>query len=841
MGVLIAVFSGMAALTHQLIWTRRLIDLLGGSHESSARVFGTFFFGLAVGSAIAAWLVPGIKRPFRWLGLAELLVILFSLPAILLPWWSAGLWDIVGAEALLDWRGNLIKLATSMAVIFLPSLAMGFTLPILCLAILNRERQLDREGIWLYAANTLGGMLGLIITSLLLLNWLGVLGTMMSAVVMSLVVIGLAFYLDFTTPPLKFLTNESEQVSGIEKRTTDSAARLSAGSRSDNRTIYWVALSISFLSGWGILAYEVAALQLAMLVAPLSFYAPAAILTVIIGLLAVGAMLTPWSTQLFGTAENLVVWALSITGCLFVLTPIWFLAVVSRLGGMLAVSQFNTWLVMVTLLILISIGPAILFASLVFPAILAWLGRQEDRQGRCLGWLLAVNGVGGLLGAELSYRVLLPQLGLYVAFGVMGLVFLLASLALCSQVRSTETAYRFSVIGLLLGLFLVVNWLPKLPLINPHLGFELIATRSGREGTLAVVGQPGNQRAMLLSNQYLLGSTAARWDQERQAHLPLMLHAAPQEVAVIGLATGITAGAVLQHSDVQKLAVVELSPVVIELAENYFAEFHGSLFQDARAEVIPEDGRIYMAAMKQRFDLVIGDLFLPWGPGEGRLFTEEHFRSVRGALKPGGIYCQWLPMFQLTDRQFQVIAGTFQQVFPEVHLLVNGFHLDQPAVALVGFCEGSVDWNVIDARIESARRDQIFDPLVRHRQGLELVYLGKYSVSADTPRNTLDNLWLELDAGRVRVVSIPQETYQMGERWLAWLDASRIEWSDRQYLFGHPRPVLLRMLDYEIARRRQPLAMTPPDLLNWIREIRNDLEGDRNRWPGGQGWLADPL
>lgn len=36
--------SGLAAMSHQLLWTRRLIDLLGAGHEASARVFGVFFW-----------------------------------------------------------------------------------------------------------------------------------------------------------------------------------------------------------------------------------------------------------------------------------------------------------------------------------------------------------------------------------------------------------------------------------------------------------------------------------------------------------------------------------------------------------------------------------------------------------------------------------------------------------------------------------------------------------------------------------------------------------------------------------------------------------------------------
>ena len=48
------VFSGAAALGHQLLWTRRMADLIGATGDSNARVLGCYFLGLALGAAVAA-------------------------------------------------------------------------------------------------------------------------------------------------------------------------------------------------------------------------------------------------------------------------------------------------------------------------------------------------------------------------------------------------------------------------------------------------------------------------------------------------------------------------------------------------------------------------------------------------------------------------------------------------------------------------------------------------------------------------------------------------------------------------------------------------------------------
>lgn len=76
----IALLSGAASLAHQLLWTRRLIDILGASEGTFARVVGTFFLGLAVGGWLSSHAVGRMSRPWLWLAAAEALVGALALP-----------------------------------------------------------------------------------------------------------------------------------------------------------------------------------------------------------------------------------------------------------------------------------------------------------------------------------------------------------------------------------------------------------------------------------------------------------------------------------------------------------------------------------------------------------------------------------------------------------------------------------------------------------------------------------------------------------------------------------------------------------------------------------------
>ena len=100
--------------------------------------------------------------------------------------------------------------------------------------------------------------------------------------------------------------------------------------------------------------------------------------------------------------------------------------------------------------------------------------------------------------------------------------------------------------------------------------------------------------------------------------------------------------------------------------------------------LVVDDGRRVLAAEPARYDVIVGDLFIPWHAGAGNLYAREMLETVARRLAPGGLYCQWLPLYQLTREEFDVIARTFLAVFPEVSVWRNDFYPDRPVVGLVG-------------------------------------------------------------------------------------------------------------------------------------------------------------
>jgi spermidine synthase len=224
----------------------------------------------------------------------------------------------------------------------------------------------------------------------------------------------------------------------------------------------------------------------------------------------------------------------------------------------------------------------------------------------------------------------------------------------------------------------------QLPLVrlNAAAGERLLEVRESAYGVTAVVAR-GAERRIKVNNYYSLGGSGSVEHERNQALLPLLAHPQPGSIFFLGLGSGITAGAALQPP-VQRLVVAELIPDVIDAARAHFGDVTNRLFSDPRVRIVADDGRNFLAATSERFDLVIADLFVPWEAGTGGLYTLEHFRTARARLTERGAFVQWLPLYQMSQTEFMTVARTMLAVFPHVSLWRGDFFPERPIVALAG-------------------------------------------------------------------------------------------------------------------------------------------------------------
>ena len=220
----------------------------------------------------------------------------------------------------------------------------------------------------------------------------------------------------------------------------------------------------------------------------------------------------------------------------------------------------------------------------------------------------------------------------------------------------------------------------------------------GSDATVAVVRKKDVLR-IKVNNFYALGNTNAAMNERMQAHLPLIIHPEPKRVFFLGLGTGITAGGALQIEEIEHVTVAELLPSVIDAARDFFGPWLNGLFDDDRVRIVAEDGRNFLTATRDTYDVIVADLFMPWRIGVGGLYTVEHYAASLEKLEPGGIYAQWLPLYQLTEEEFASIANSMRKAFPKVTVWRGDFLTSKPIACLIGHRDSKpLDWKAFQKR-----------------------------------------------------------------------------------------------------------------------------------------------
>lgn len=182
--------SGAAAMVYQLVWIRIFAVALGSSTYSFTLMLAAFISGLALGSAALGVLPWMRRRPVLGFALAEVAIALTVLVGIplyeRLPYifwkWSSLLRPSMESV----WLNDLVKYSLCFAVMLVPTFFFGMTLPLAIKAVARRGDQIGRDSGFVYGANTLGTLVGAVLTGLVFIPLIGLQASMLLALVVNL-------------------------------------------------------------------------------------------------------------------------------------------------------------------------------------------------------------------------------------------------------------------------------------------------------------------------------------------------------------------------------------------------------------------------------------------------------------------------------------------------------------------------------------------------------------------------------------------------------------------------------------------------------------------------------
>ncbi|MCK4513085.1 fused MFS/spermidine synthase, partial [bacterium] len=669
---------------------------------------------------------------------------------------------------------------------------MGATLPVLSKYFTTKYDNLGMTVGRLYAVNTFGAVIGSFAAGFVLMPRFGIIGTVFIAAGINIVVSVLVF--------ARYRREKAEEgrghSPGIRKRDAKlrDASKPAQGARSDERpsseretkpelmqpeSRNWVlglVLMALACSGFAALVYQVAWMRTLSLTIGSSVYAMSLILTAYILGLAIGTTIfsrfVDRSRHLLSALGTLQVGigaaALLVVPVLGKL-PVWMVAVVESNKGSFATLMFVEFAI-VFLVILI---PTVLMGG-IFPTAIRICTRRVESVGRSVGNVYAANTVGNIVGAFAGGFLLIPWLGIQRTIAVAVVVNLVLGITILLSSTSPTRVRKFVAAGVAALLLVAVvpvmpSWDPVIMSSGAYLYADMYMNEArswdvSKEDAIRLFGtvlyhkegvattvtvRQARSDIYLQSNGKTEASTGPDMrTQKLLAHAPMMLHQDPRDVLVIGLASGVTAGAALSYP-IESIDCVEIAPAMIEVAETFFAEANGHCMDDPRLRMVIEDGRNHVAFTERRYDVMISQPSNPWIAGISNLFTREFFTLARDRMNPGGVVGMWFQAYNMSPDEFRMIVQTFSDVFTYASVWELDPGVDYMLVGTVD--EMSLDYGLLTRRLadESVGADLrsvgVHTPL--DYTGLFLMgSAAMTSYAGDAPIHTDNGLQLEFSA-----------------------------------------------------------------------------------------------
>jgi spermidine synthase len=662
--------SGTGALIFETLWLRLSGLAFGNSVWAAALILSSFMAGLALGNALAASSRIRRWRPLHFYAVLELLVaffgftIVFGLPVLgdlMRPVWQM-LWNY--QPTLLG-----LRFAVSFLILLVPTTAMGLTLPVIIEDPLLQETEFGRAIGFLYGSNTLGAMVGAVLGEAYLIGAFGLYGTSLAAgaavciaaaIALSVARFGAARYADLKSP--------------------DPAAH-SKFPLSFNASYRppWRLLFVSFGTGLIFLALEVIWFRFLRLYVASSPTAFAIMLAVVLAGIGAGGLVGGAVFRSLRRSNQMFAILLLAAAIFSLLSYLLFP------GGLIraptGVFDLRWWQIAVLCVALMF--PVALLSGILFPLIGAGVQASVGDRMNSTGLATLLNTTGAAIGPLVASFVLLPTLGYQTS-----LICCAVGYALLSLLVTERAAWSFrrpmgivAVAALWAILILGLVFFPygragahfahaSRPYEVNDQGQVLARVVKRIEGTSDtwqllqrdLFGEPYYYR--LLSDAFSMSATNPRNQRYMRlfAYVPLAFHPAAKNVLLLCYGCGVTADAFTRKSTVERIDAVDISKEVFALADSY--SNYSNPLHDPRVHAVVQDGRFFLQASPQQYDVISGEPPPPKVAGAVNLYTQEFFSLMRSRLKENGIATFWLPINQLKVDETKAILRAFHNAFP---------------------------------------------------------------------------------------------------------------------------------------------------------------------------------
>jgi predicted membrane-bound spermidine synthase len=619
--------SGFPALLYQIVWQRTLFTLFGANIESVTLVVTVFMLGLGLGSLTGGALSSrtGI-RLLAVFGAVEVCIGGFGAVSLMLfhavASYTAG-------------KSLLTTGAVALALLLIPTVLMGSTLPLLSEHFVRRTGNVGESVGMLYCVNTLGSGLACLLAAFFLMRLLGESGTVRLAVCFNVAVGATALILQ-RGRAVPAVRRESEAAAAERQQTIP----------------LWVGMILAGATGFIALAYEIIWYRLYSFATGSTAQCFAEVLAFYLFGIAYGsqAVRSACQTKLGNDIRRTMAAG----------------AEVIMVGGIAA------YMVGPALMLWVSHIPATPFAAVfaaatllgaAFPLLAHAAIDPAQNVGKGVSLLYLSNIIGSTLGSFLIGFVVMDHWGTQatsVFLLGLGLAVALVFAALSGwKMRRAVFAAECAACALLA--------FGSHPLFSSM--YERLLFKSDYEPSMQHTALMENRSGVILvcNTDTGLGYKAETafgggvYDGRFNTDL---LHDSnglfrpfavggmgptPRHVLMIGLATGSWAQVIAGLPGVEDFTIVEINPGYLQLIADHAVV--ASLLHNPKVQIVTDDGRRWLVANKdQRFDYIVMNTTYNWRANSTNLLSREFLQLARTHLNSGGV------LFYNTTWSREVIA-----------------------------------------------------------------------------------------------------------------------------------------------------------------------------------------
>ena len=676
-------FSGMAGLIYESIWTHYLKLYLGHASYAQVLVLAGFLSGLALGAWWAARLSFSGRNLLRLYAIVEitigLLGLVFHGSFIAFEQWS---FDVVIPQ--LGSPLSIFGFKWTMALLLVApqSILLGMTFPLMVAGVLRVfTRHGGRTIASFYFINSLGASLGVWLSGFYLIGNAGLPGTVLFAAILNLLVGVVVLVLARITSDEEDLQSTAANEPEIVTPWSDAVP---------GRLL----LVCAFGTGLASFIYEITWIRMLNLVLGTTTHAFELMLGTFIMGLALGSLLIRRYLDRFadpvrvlGIVQLVMALAAGATIALYNELFTWMefltLGLAETPAGYV---MFNLSSLLICVAVML---PATICAGMTLPLITHILRSSQGGEA-AVGRVYATNTLGSIVGVALVATVLIPLLGLKWALfcGVvvdLALGLLLLSRTGIAQLRQPVIAGMVAVI-LLIGLLVEFN--PNRLMSGVYFRNlqasgargELLFYRDGPTASVAVKKFPDGQYTILTNGKPDAGlrlyDEKPSFDESTMAliaAIPLAVAPAIRDVAVVGFGSGITTQTLLQSQRVERVDTIEIEREMIAGARSFYSRV-ARVYEDPRSHIHIEDAKTFFSTVGRRYDAILSEPSNPWVSGVAGLFSQEYYRSLQRYLKPGGLLAQWIHTYEFNDVLLVSILKALGNSFPyyEIYQLAEG-------------------------------------------------------------------------------------------------------------------------------------------------------------------------